>query len=209
MSKAFIFRQQSKIPPPLRRHLPQCLGCLMLMLTLFTTSADARKVGMQTGEMPDGWLPPQLTLLSTSLSFGSLVPFKEEEVTSSPINGMVDTTGGLVRLGLILPNGQASHQLEWVADALGRAVTATQGGKVIPLQWELRWRGGASWGPWVAPVKGNLPDQPDCALWWELGDGSPRGWEFELRGRIKPDRFLIAGRYAVKSPLQLVCVGSP
>lgn len=188
-------------------HLCMLLCCL-LALGLGTTICVAADIQAPARCGGNGWAPPEVTLLSSSLDLGSILPINEEEVVSNAVTGVVVSCGGHVRLGLLLPQGVDHLSLQRVADYKGREVSGPASTEnTLPLNWELRWTGPGGFGPWVKPDPGPVGTSPERALWWLVGQGEPRVFGFELRCRAIPARFLAPGRYAPQHPLSLVAEG--
>ncbi|MCE5219011.1 hypothetical protein LLH03_18505 [bacterium] len=190
-----------------KSHLCVLLWCL-LALGLGTTICVAADTQVPAPCGGNGWAPPEVTLLSSSLDLGNILPINEEEVVSNAVTGVVVSCGGQVRLGLLLPQGMDRLSLQRVADYKGREVSGPAStDNTLPLKWELRWKGPGGFGPWVKPDLGPVGTSPERALWWLVGQGEPRVFGFELRCRAVPARFLAPGRYAPQCPLSLVAEG--
>ncbi len=158
----------------------------------------ARSVQLPAGEeMSAPPLDPtvpevRLHILTPDLDFGSVMP---GAVPSALLQAAVDGWDE-IRIGLLLPPGQEHVGL---TRRDGNGADAS-----IPTTWRLRWNSCSGWTPWLEPIIGSLPDSPEPALWWEVGEPGRVVYQVQLRCELATAPLQLAGSYGANVRLMAV-----
>lgn len=193
----------------IRRHIfAAILVVLLPALLVGTASAQvvrpavprphARSVQLPAGEeMSAPPLDPtvpevRLHILTPDLDFGSVMPgAAPSALLQAAVHGWDE-----IRIGLVLPPGREHVGL---TRRDGNGADAS-----IPTTWRLRWNSGSGWTPWLEPIVGSVPESPEPALWWEVGEPGRLHHELQLACEVVTAPMQLAGNYGLNVRLMAV-----
>jgi len=134
----------------------------------------------------------RLHILTPQLDFGSVMP---GAAPSAMLEAAVDGWDE-IRIGLVLPPGQ-EHVGLTRRDANGAEAS-------IPTTWRLRFSSGSGWTPWLEPIVGSVPETPEPALWWQVGEPGCLHHELQFACEALTAPMQLAGNYGLNVRLMAV-----
>jgi len=175
------------------------------LIPRLSRSAPGTLLGSRPGGSPQADKPPPDTILpqsqqtqgagavslhlsSNQFYFQVTGPEAPEALT---VDGWVEGNFPAYRFGLKLPPSQDDFDLERT-----EGPQLPQPAPPIPISWELRYREGEDWTPWLAPEVEEGPGLSPRCFWWVLA-GDSCLYYFQLRCAIQPKPFPFqpAGHY--------------
>lgn len=169
-----------------------------LMLSIMSTGLLYANTPSPT--IPDDIHPkfdntPHITLNSSSLELGSIIPFKTNEVISDPIPGIIIKPVRFGLVGLMLPPDGSGIKLVCINDKNGKS-------DEIPLIWQFRYKTKGDWSPWTDSQTGVMPTTGAPALLWEIEDQGITH-QFEMRCIAQINLYQMPGRYVTNVQLNI------
>jgi len=113
------------------------------------------------------------------------------------VDGWVEGSFPAYRLGLKLPPSPDDFDLERT-----EGPDLAEPAPAIPISWQLRYRDGEEWTPWLAPEVEDGTGPSQRSFWWVLA-GDSCVYDFQLRCAIQPEPFQPPGHYERQVPIEV------